>query len=180
MTSAVTFSDGSFLEFAQGKFDNWCIYLTRPGKNRYAPRDAIYFAELFQYGNKHGAKRIYDDFISIYDLSDRELKDDVFNHIHDISQKFGEDSLEIEILYSILYMGMVAENNKKCTVLKKRVKRLGVHQMLVDGMPPQEAANFSRKDFWKKSPHKMAIWNAMGNNIPFWKVLDRECDLRGF
>ena len=180
MASAVTFSDGSFLEFAQGKFDDWCIYLTRPNQKSYAPRDEIYFAELLQYGNKHGARQIYDDFISIYDLSDWELKDDVFQHIHDISQKFGEDSLELEILYSILYMGMVAENNKKFTVLKKRVKRLGVHQVLVDGMPPHEAANFSKKYLWQKNPQKMAIWNAMGDNVPFWKVLDRECVSRGF
>lgn len=154
--------------------------LQSTSQKRYAPRDAVYFAQLLQYGNKHGARRIYDDFISIYDLSDQVLKDDVFKHIHDISQKFGEDSLEIEILYSILYMGMVAENNKKNTVIKKRVKRLGVHQVLVDGMPPQEAANFSKKYLWQNSPQKMAIWNAMGDNVPFWKVLDSECVSRGF
>ena len=24
------FSDGSFLEFAQGSFDGWCVYVTTP------------------------------------------------------------------------------------------------------------------------------------------------------
>ena len=57
-------------------------------------------------------KQIYEVFISIYDLADLELKDDVSQHIHDILHKFYEDSLEMEILYSILYMGMVADNNK--------------------------------------------------------------------
>lgn len=180
MAEVVTFSDGSFLEFAQGKFDDWCIYLTRPGQKRYAPRDEIYFADLLQYGNKHGTRKIYDDFISIYDLADRQLKDEVFQHIHSITQKFNEDCLEIEILYAILYMGMVAENNKKFTMLKKRIKRLGVHQVLVDGISPRDAANYSKKALWQENPQKMAIWNAMGENVPFWKVLDRECASRGF
>ena len=180
MAVAVTFSDGSFLEYDQGKFDDWCVYLTRPKQKRYAPRDEIYFAELLQYGNKHGARVIYDDFISIYDLADTSLKDSDFNFIHQISEKFGDDSLEIEILYSILYMGMVAENNKKNTVLKKRVKRLGVHQVLIDRMKPSEAANFSKKQLWITDPQKNAIWKALGVNIPFWKVLDKECRSRGF
>lgn len=180
MAAVVTFSDGSFLEFAKGRFDDWCIYLTRPGQKSYAPRDEIYFAELLQYGNKYGARMIYDDFLSIYDRTDLLLKEDVFQHIHSISQKFDDDSLEIEIIYAILYMGMVAENNKKFTVLKKRVKRLGVHQVLIDGISPQEAANFSKKDLWQRNPEKKAIWNAMGENVPFWRVLDRECVIRGF
>lgn len=75
MAKAVIFSDGSFLEFAQGTFDDWCVFLTRPGQKRYAPRDEIYFAELLQYGNKHGTQNIYDDFISIYEMADTSLKE---------------------------------------------------------------------------------------------------------
>ena len=174
-----TFSDGSFLEFAPGKFDDWCVYLTRPNQERYAPRDEIYFFDLLQYGNVHGAKNIYDDFVSIYDLATTDLDNAVFDHIHSISSKYGDDALEIEILYAILYMGMVAENNKKNTVLKKRVKRLGVHQVLIDGMQPR-AANYSKKFLWQKNPQKLAQWQALGKNVPFWKVLDRECASRGF
>ena len=72
------------------------------------------------------------------------------------------------------------ENNKKNTVLKKRVKRLGVHQVLIDGMQPREAANYSKKFLWQKNPQKLAQWQALGKNVPFWKVLDRECASRGF
>lgn len=160
MAAVVTFSDGSFLEFAKGNFDYWCIYLTRPGQTRYAPRDEIYFYDLLQFSNKHGARSIYDDFISIYDKAQLDLDKTVFDHIHSISQKYGEDALEIEIIYAILYMGMVAENNKKNTILKKRVKRLGVHQVLIDGYAPKTAANYSRG---KK-----------------WRDLDSDCRARGF
>lgn len=175
-----TFSDGSFLEFAPGKFDDWCVYLTRPNQERYAPRDEIYFYDLLQFGNVHGAKNIYDDFVSIYERANTDLDEAVFDFIHSIASKYEDDSLEIEILYAILYMGMVAENNKKNTVLKKRVKRLGVHQVLLEGMRPREAANYSKKYLWQKNPQKLAQWQALGKNVPFGKVLDRECASRGF
>ena len=42
------------IEFDQGSFDSWCVYLTRPGQPRYAPRDTEYFANLKQLGNIHG------------------------------------------------------------------------------------------------------------------------------
>lgn len=155
-----TFSDGSFLEFDTGNFDAWCVYLTRPNQERFAPRDEIYFYDLLQFGNKHGARNIYDDFISIYDKAQLDLEQAVFDHIHSISQKYREDALEIEIIYAILYMGMIAENNKKNTILKKRVKRLGVHQVLIDGYTPKTAANYSKG---KK-----------------WRDLDSDCMARGF
>ncbi len=160
MAIARTFSDGSFLEFDTGKFDAWCVYLTRPNQERYAPRDEIYFYDLLQFGNKHGARIIYDDFISIYDKAQLDLEQTVFEHIHSISQKYGEDALDIEIIYAILYMGMVAENNKKNAILKKRVKRLGIHQVLIDGYTPNKAANYSKG---KK-----------------WRDLDSDCRARGF
>ena len=39
------FTDGSVLEYARGSFDDWCIYLTSPNGQRYAPRMLnIYFS----------------------------------------------------------------------------------------------------------------------------------------
>ena len=37
------FSNGAFLEYDRGNFDDWCIYLTIPTKTRVAPRDTDYF-----------------------------------------------------------------------------------------------------------------------------------------
>ena len=44
----------------------------------------------------------------------------------------------------MIYLGMVAEENKAGAVLKKRIKRLGMYQILFDNMSAYEAANFSR------------------------------------
>lgn len=56
----------------------------------------------------------------------------------------GDDSLEADMLLSILYARMVAEGSKERARLKKRVKRLGVHQVLIEGVAPEAAATFSR------------------------------------
>ena len=46
--------------------------------------------------------------------------------------------------------GMIAEENKVNMILKKRIKRLGVYQVLMDNFPPSEAANFSKGKGWRE------------------------------
>ena len=55
---------------------------------------------------------------------------------------------------------MIAEENKEHSILGKRIKRLGVHMLLIDGEPVNYAANFMR---------------GVG-----WKELDKMCKERGF
>ena len=50
------FADGSYLEYAQGKFDQWCVYLTRPNQPKYAPQDWQYFRRLADWATKHNAQ----------------------------------------------------------------------------------------------------------------------------
>ena len=45
---------------------------------------------------------------------------------------------------------MIAERNKDFAVLKERIKRLGMHQILIDHMSVSEAANFSKGKKWKE------------------------------
>ena len=63
-------------------------------------------------------------------------------------------------MLSILYVGMIAEENKRRAMLRKRVKRLGVYQLLIENVAPEEAATFSR-------------------GKP-WNVIDFECTVRQF
>ena len=155
-----TFSDGSFLEYDRGSFDAWCVYLTRPDVERYAPRDFQYFQRLIQYGEKYGAKKVYDDFVSIYELTTNQMEASVLDKIEEIAKDYKEDSLSVAIDFTIIYLGMIAEENKRFTKLGKRVKRLGVHQVLMEGMSYKQAADFSR---------------GMG-----WRDIDNLCKERGF
>ena len=47
-------------------------------------------------------------------------------------------------IFSRSEMVMVAEENKRKAVLKKRIKRLAVHQMLLERMPVAEVVVWSK------------------------------------
>ena len=53
-------------------------------------------------------------------------------------------------MFTILYMAMIAEEKKEHTKLGKRIKRLGVHKLLVERVPVSEAANFMRGMGWRE------------------------------
>ncbi len=144
------FQDGSVLEYDSGSFDDWCVFLTRPDVKRYAPRDTQYFARFAQLGQTHGVKQIYTDFCSMYEITGKNLTPDGHALIERVTAHYGADALEMQILFTVVYAGMVAEENKAFTRLGKRVKRLGLHQVLCEGMPPHIAANFSRGRPWRE------------------------------
>lgn len=144
MTLIQTFSDGSTLTFDDGAFDSWCVYLKRPNQPRYAPTDVQYFSRLQQLGEIYSHSKIYDDFVVFYTPTSKEINPDVLSKIQQISTFYGDDALEVEIIFTIIYAGMIAEENKRFAILKKRIKRLGMHQTLVDRLEPELAANFSR------------------------------------
>lgn len=175
-----TFEDGTSLEFDEGAFDEWCIYL-KTSKDElyskfcirtphgYAPKDEKYFDEIANFAQIHSIEKVYSDFVKVYDNTKTSVEPHVLDLISDISKDYGQDSIEIEILFCILHAGMVAEENKKRSVLGKRIKRLGIHQLLMDEKPltAKEAANFSRG--------KSARWSKNGN-----LSLNDECRNRGF
>ncbi len=145
------FKDGSRLEYDQGKFDAWCIYLSRPHRPRYAPKDIEYFAQLRDWGLHYSAQKVYTDFMQIYFRVTPSLEPAVLARIEHISQTYADnDRLEIAIVFTILYAGMIAEENKAHAILKKRVKRLGLHQILFDGFSPEHAASFSKGKTWRE------------------------------
>lgn len=143
------FEDGSILEYDQGAFDEWCVYLTRPSVNKYAPKDFEYFMRIQEYSDKYGAKKLYEDYVSIYNLTDKSIKQNVLDEISSLSSKYSDDITDIDIDLTIIYAGMVAEENKAYTKLGKRVKRLGIYQILIEKMSYKEAANFSRGMEWR-------------------------------
>lgn len=145
-----TFADGSYLQYDKGKFDNWCVYLSRPNENIYAPKDYQYFKRLHKYSLIYGAEKLYNDFVCIYNITTKEYTNEVFDKIKNIAKSYGNDEINVAIDFSIIYMGMVAEENKAYTKLGKRIKRLGVHQVLIEQMPYNEAANFSKGKKWKE------------------------------
>lgn len=144
------FSDGSFIEFGEGRFDPWCVYLTRPAIARHAPRDVWYFGELKRIGASFGEQRLYSDFVQIYEYTGPRVNQNMWPGISRLSQFYGADALTVDIILSVIYAGMVSEERKERAILKKRVKRLGVYQTLILGFEPELAANFSRGKGWRE------------------------------
>ncbi|EIJ40950.1 hypothetical protein BegalDRAFT_0023 [Beggiatoa alba B18LD] len=145
-----TFYDGSTVVFDRGRFDDWCVYLHLPLKKRYAPSDTEYFTRLQQLATQHGAQSLYNDYVEIYAQTTAKIDSDVLTLILDVAEKYQEDALEIAIWFTVIYAGMVAEENKEKAILKKRIKRLGMYQTLIEQIDPKIAAHFSRGKKWRE------------------------------
>ena len=149
-TKIKEFENGSYLEYDRGSFDGWCVYLNNGRGTRRQPRDVDYFQQLKDYAATYGVDRIYGDYIKVYEMTGNAVDNEVLGKISDIAVSYGADFVSIDIILSVLYMAMIAEENKKNTRLGKRIKRLGIHELLVEGKSVSDAANFMRGMGWRE------------------------------
>lgn len=141
-----TFGTRASIGFTQGKFDGWCVEVTSPGIPQY-PTDEWYFTKLVEYARVLGAERVYKDFVTMYDMTTKDFDTHTVRAVVDmVSDEYPSDA---RLVFLILYYGMVAEENKANTKLGKRIKRLGVHELLVYGDPPHIAAHSTRGNIWQ-------------------------------
>lgn len=144
------FNDGSFLEYNRGSFDGWCVYYTNIEGIRKAPKDTDYFNDLYQFSLKYGVDKLYHDYVKIYDRTERNINEDVLIYITQIANEYDEqDILEVDIMFSILYMAMISEENKEYSKLDKRIKRLGVYSLLKENKTIEESATFMKGMRWR-------------------------------
>ena len=136
-----TFGDTT-VYFAPGSFDNWCIYVEE-GNQQFAPTDVWYFGVLCDWAQYLVADYIYYDFIKIYNTVAQDVSQATIELIERLSFAY-PDYDQACLIWTILYMGMIAEENKTGKILGKRIKRLGVYQLLIEKLEPVHAANFSR------------------------------------
>ncbi|NLK28469.1 MAG: hypothetical protein GX306_09040 [Clostridiales bacterium] len=145
------FTNGAFLEYDRGSFDDWCVYFTSPTGLRRPPRDTDYFQTIKDIAAKYGTNRVYEDYVSIYDITGKKVEEDVLKQITLIAKTYdADDVLRVDILLSILYMAMIAEERKANTRLGRRIKRLGIHYLLFEGASISQAANFMRGMKWQQ------------------------------
>ncbi|MDC3273546.1 hypothetical protein OAU49_02740 [Alphaproteobacteria bacterium] len=139
------FKDGSEIGFGKGRFDDYCVYLDKK-----PPLDVHYFTRLYELKEIYGGSNIYNDFIYIYELVTKKLESAVLENITHISQKYKDDIIRVDKIFTILYMAMIAEENKVNTKLGKKIKRLGVHQILIENITPNVSANYSKGMKWRE------------------------------
>ncbi len=142
--------NGKYIYYDKGKFDKWCVYEVEENDRKKAPKDIEYFKELKQFSIIFTKEKIYKDFVIIYDLTTNVFDLNVVKKINSISNTYNEYNNQIFRLFSILYMAMIAEENKKGTRLGKRIKRLGIFYLLLKNNDPEFCANFMKGKNWKE------------------------------
>lgn len=147
-TTIKTFKDGSSIEYDAGRFDNWCVYLVGKDGTRKPPLDTEYFTQLKRLSVLYGPQKVYNDFVRIYRATKKSIEQPVLDMIDEIADSYVGDALEVNTVMTTLYMGMIAEENKANSILGKRVKRLGVHLVLIDEKDISYSANFMRGMRW--------------------------------
>lgn len=150
-----TFADGTKMYFKTGYIDDFCVTLDDPSHARdgVSPTDKKYFTFMKKKSRLYGADRLYQDFVKVYNRTGKTVSQDTLEYIHQMSRTYNlvpGHSLRMEQLFSILYAGMIAEENRQDTRLGKRIKRLGVHLLLKEDFSPQVAADYMRGMGWKE------------------------------
>ena len=173
MTKIINNIAGTIVSFDKGNFDENCVYIKIPNKKRQAPRDEKIFKLLKKFGSILGDDIVYNDFVKIYEQTDENFNPNViqliselvqeyernimlvrshlehvladFKNIDKVLQKQKSLSDSVNIVYSVLYGTMIAEERKyNPIVLGKRIKRLAIYQVFKEGFSPEEAVNFSK------------------------------------
>ena len=131
--------------FDDGKFDQWCVYIKNKNSKK-PPLDTEYFNFFIELGKQYTNEKVYADFVKIYNLVSNKIEKKVTDLIIDIAKiNYKADiSKEVAINFTVVYAGMVAERNKRYAVLKERIKRLGMYQILILNYSSLDAANYSK------------------------------------
>lgn len=146
--------------FDSGKFDDWCVYVVEENGIKKAPFDIEYFTDLKHLNTSYENNKVYSDFLKMYQPTNKTIDPKVLGIINNITITYKlEHQNIIEQWFTVVYAGMIAEENKKNAILKKRIKHLGIHQTLMQNFSPSEAANFSKGKPWKELDVIMKNYN---------------------
>ena len=137
--------------FDSGSFDDWCVYVVEENGSKKAPFDAEYFTDLKNISEHYELYKVYNNIIEIYNETSKVIDQNVLSLIDKLVSTYREEHQAlVEQWFVVIYAGMIAEENKQFAILKKRIKRLGMHQILKLGYEPRIAANFSKGKKWRE------------------------------
>ena len=131
--------DGSIIFQGPGKFDDYCVFI-----NEHAPRDEEYFNFFLEKSEIYGKDQIYSDFKYIYSKTGKEIDEEILKDIERISSNYKNDVINFDKWFTVIYLGMIAEENKKNTILGKKIKGLAMYQIMKENFTAKEAANYSK------------------------------------
>lgn len=113
--------------------------------------DKDYFTSLECLKNEYGRDLVYSSFSTIYTgvCGDWTRKDRERCYLlcEKTSKDYNKPTL---LLWITLYMTMLAEEKKENTILGKKIKRLGVYNLLYDEYPVDYIVKYMRNMRWYK------------------------------
>ena len=148
-TTIKVFKDGTSVIYDMGKFDKGCVYLVEKDGTRRPPKDRDYFLQMQRLSKEYTSKKVYGDFVKVYDATEKSINVSTLNLISQIAEEYGKYANDVDKMFTVLYAAMIAEEKKEYTKLGKRIKRLGVHQLLMESEPLNVAADSTRGKDWR-------------------------------
>lgn len=150
--------------FDRGRFDDYCVFFKKfDNNNNLISKKAVKDIELFDnllIFKKEYKDKVYKLIKFIFDYTNSTLNFKTIDKTVKLVNKHFDGSISAHKYFLFVYYAMVAEEKKTNSKLGKRIKLLGIYQILNEKFSSQTAANFSR-----------------GLK---WTVIDEECKRRGF
>ena len=115
--------------FGEGNIDEWCVYCVKPNNRTWFAYDSEYLSWIKKMGKFHGEQKVYDSFCRIFDNVHYNFNmGDGYNIVCEVSKDYHRTGH----FWAWFWMTMIAEERKDNAILGKRIKRLGVYNMLFD------------------------------------------------
>ena len=117
----ITTDAGYEIYFGPGRFDSWCVYM-KDNNHEKIPLD------------KNSVNEEFDE-------------NECYKICQTIDKHYEEDTTHWWVIF---YMTMVAECTKKNSILKKRIKHLGVYNILFDEYEVDYVVKYMRGKRWRE------------------------------
>lgn len=131
--------------YDQGTVDNRNVWIVEADGTKKMPREEEYLTDLYKISKTYAPHKLYDDFVEIYERTSYNISTSVLSLIDSITGSYlhGDQRL-VEQWLTVIYAELIAGENEKNAILKKRKIRLALYQVLISGMPAAKAASFSK------------------------------------
>lgn len=149
-------NNGYEFYFDKGKIDNYRVHcINHKTKKDWFALDKEYLAWIKRMGNRYDNDSVYNDFVRLYDAVEYDydfnniigLINELDSHYHNQTQKW----------WVVFYMTMIAEEHKEGAILGKRIKRLGVYNVLFDGYSAEYTAHYMKDMSWIELDKLMSV-----------------------
>lgn len=138
--------------FCRGKIDDWCILfqcMEADGLwHRYAPRDRYYFNQLAWLAGQsflgYTPEKIWNHMLWLFyrmRATRQYIEPDIMQEIFQLCKtEYPQSYAMAQECFTLIYYGMVAEENKANTVAGREIKMNGIHKVLMERYPVDIAA----------------------------------------